>query len=655
MDYQILFFRNITAKSGVNYQIQLLRKGKCINEKKDMSNSQHARRIQGEIQLAVGNYVIEIGDAVGSVVSIQRPETHIGLIRSTSVFLPPPGFDHLLGRNETMKSAIAALQSGQSVEFYGKSGIGKTVLLHCLAYETQVKSAFRDGVISLELLHPQKGDLLQCLYAAFYESNPNELLTNTQIRQLLQGKQALILLDDHHMRGREIAELMTIAADCTFILASPISRLSDKRYSFSLSGLCVEDAVALIERKLQKSLSDELADVRTICTTFKGHPMHLLLAAASVRDSLLTFAQIVSITGSPTPAKSLIVEIVESLPRRQRCILDVLLVMGDVGLRGHQITAITELPDAVGMLERLRRLFLIQVDGFRYRLSNTIIEALPPLQLTATLEKAVAYFISWAQNPNQSQIESEIDAIVEVLGTAVKVGLRHEALCLVKVVESAIALHKRWDLWEQVLLQGLQAAEAEKDLAAVAWVWHQLGTRALCLEDQTSAITYLTKALKLRKSLADEPGIAVTSHNLSLITATDQTTVQPTNSDIQELPSTPPKRSFSLSLTGTIAAIIFATCGFFAWFTWNRATSKPAVSFTAPQTAIPTSKSPIPVIPSPKIQVTTSPATIPSLKIQATPKLIPSTKSTQKARRTSITPKSERIKDAPKSKSKSKK
>ncbi len=84
-----------------------------------MSNSQHARRIQGEIQLAVGNYVIEIGDAAGSIIDIQRREPHIEVMRSTSVFLPPPRFDHLLGRNETMKSAIAALQSGQSVEFYG--------------------------------------------------------------------------------------------------------------------------------------------------------------------------------------------------------------------------------------------------------------------------------------------------------------------------------------------------------------------------------------------------------------------------------------------------------------------------------------------------------------------------------------------------------
>ncbi len=620
-----------------------------------MSSSQHARIRQGEIQLAVGNYVIKIGDAAGSVVNLERHEPDIGKRRSTSVFLPPPGFDHLLGRNDVVKSAIAALQSGQSVEFYGNSGVGKTVLLHCLAHETQVKSAFRDGVISLDAFHPHKNDLLQSLYSVFYESNPHELLTTTQIRQLLQGKQALILLDDDHMRGREIADLMSAAADCTFLLASPTSRLSDKKYSFSLSGLSVEDAVTLIERKLQKSLNHELADVRTICTTFNGNPMHLLLAAVSVRDSLLTFAQIVSIIDSPTPAKSLIAEIVKLLPAPKRCILDVLVIMGDVGLRGHQIAAITELPDAVGMLEKLRRLSLVQADGFRYRLSNTIIEASPPLQLTPTLEKAIAYFINWAQNQNQSQIESEIDAIVEVLNVAMQVGLNHEALSLVRVVESALIMHKRWDLWEQVLLQGVKAAEAEKDSEAVAWVWHQLGTHAIANEDQTTATTYLTKALKLRKSLADEPGIAVTSHNLNLITATNPT-LQPTSSEQfiipapEKLPSTPAKRSFS-PLTGAIAATIFTTCGLFALVTRNHATSKPAVSSTASQTAIPT------IIPSPKTATTPSPtpAIIPTPKIEATPKPTPPTKPTQKARRTTITAKSGRIKDAPKARSKSKK
>lgn len=84
-------------------------------------------------------------------------------------------------------------------------------------------------------------------------------------------------------------------------------------------------------------------------------------------------------------------------------------------------------------------------------------------------------------------------------------------------MESLLALSKRWGLWEHVLQRGLQASQAERDKASEAWALHQLGTRALCLEENTVAFRYFTRALEIQESLSDFTGLALTRQNFNLL------------------------------------------------------------------------------------------------------------------------------------------
>jgi hypothetical protein len=63
----------------------------------------------------------------------------------------------------------------------------------------------------------------------------------------------------------------------------------------------------------------------------------------------------------------------------------------------------------------------------------------------------------------------------------------------------------------------LQAAQALENSAAEAWALHQLGTKALCIEDTATACASLTEALCLRESMGDQTGAAATRHNLSIL------------------------------------------------------------------------------------------------------------------------------------------
>mgnify|MGYP005847352053 CR=1 FL=1 len=119
-----------------------------------------------------------------------------------------------------------------------------------MAYHPQASSPFRDGAIALSGNSQPVSDLLQSLFDAFYESDIAYKPTDTQIRQLLQSKQALVLLDDKKLSHHELEELLNAVPDCTFLLASPERRLWGEGQAVLLHGLLLNDALTLIERDL---------------------------------------------------------------------------------------------------------------------------------------------------------------------------------------------------------------------------------------------------------------------------------------------------------------------------------------------------------------------------------------------------------------------
>ena len=474
-------------------------------------------------QLAVGNHLIQIGSIHGAQADIlTMPEQPTLFSRSALISISQSSYDRLLDRKELVLEVIAALESDRSVELYSPSGFGKSIILRHLEQNKQFTSHWNDGVISLSPLHPHVDDLLQSMWEAFYDSDFPYKPNRHQIRQQIQDKQALVVLDDGgKLTAKELEELMSTACRCTFLIASHTSRLNQKGLSIEISGLSMDDAIALVEQELQRSLlPEELPAARHLCAILNGHPMRLRQVIASSSEDGRSLVDIISQLPTSLPGHYLINQIVESLLEPQKSILELLVIMGDVGLENQQVEAIVQLPDAYNILETLRRRHLVQLSCSRYSVSKTLVEFLPSAsQLTPLLEKVILYFTNWVERPRQqSQMLSEIDAIVQILELAVTTNRWHHVLSLVKAVEGSVALSRRWSLWVQVLqwaLLGLQAVEQEK--ATEAWALHQLGTCALCQEDNIGAIDYLSKAIQIRQFLGDEMGVAVTRHNLNLL------------------------------------------------------------------------------------------------------------------------------------------
>ncbi|MER3589441.1 MAG: AAA family ATPase, partial [Mastigocladus sp. ERB_26_1] len=476
-------------------------------------------------KLAVGKHILQIGSSQGAIAELATIPVQPNLLeRSTPVLIRQPPNEKLLEREKPINEAIAALKSGQSVEFYSPVGLGKSFLLRYYAQELQADSVFSDGVISLSCHHPYVSDLLQIIWEAFYgyESDIPYKPTDEQIRQQIQNKHALVILDDgDQLILDEVQKLRNAASNCTFLVASTKQRMPKPAYSTALAGLSIQDALVFLETKMQRSLKiEELPAARSLCIILKGNPMHLQLAIAYILAEGRSLAEIVSQLPNSQASIYLIQQIIESLPHTHRNILEILAVMAEVGLLEEEVAAITQQPDASEILKNLQQRYLIQQEDSRYRINKTIREILPPAwKLGTPLENAIAYFINWTQLYLQQpqNLLAKIDAIVQILEVAVRASRWQIVLHLAKAVEGLLALSKRWGLWERVLQRGLQASQAERDKASEAWALHQLGTRALCLEENTVAFRYFTRALELRESLSDVTGLALTRQNFNLL------------------------------------------------------------------------------------------------------------------------------------------
>ncbi len=74
------------------------------------------------------------------------------------------------------------------------------------------------------------------------------------------------------------------------------------------------------------------------------------------------------------------------------------------------------------------------------------------------------------------------------------------------------------------------------DQVTESWVWHQLGTRELCLGNQSSTQKFLNEALRIRESLGDKIGAEATRHNLNILNQVPDISEKPSANIPEHLP-----------------------------------------------------------------------------------------------------------------------
>jgi hypothetical protein len=503
-------------------------------------------------QVAIQGHVLQIGNLHGGVINIVQPSQQ-PYVRPhpTPVFLQPRPFPNLLDREAEIDTAITALQSATSVEFYGQSGIGKTSLLRHLAHHP-VTTSFASGVIYLSARHCSVQDLLQSLFDAFYESSMPFKPTDSQVRQALLDKQALILLDDADMAQDEVDDLMNILPACAFLLASSERHLWREGHSVPLYGLPLPDSLVLVEQGLKRSLTlEEQPVAQALCTTLEGHPQRILQAAVLVQEQGLTLAE-VAMRVRTFPAETLMAQMLASLSKAEKQILAVLAILGRVPLAAENLAALTRLPDAVPVLEMLQQRGLVRIDDTHYSLTGTLEQTLQQEQdLTPWCEKALSHYILWAEEHSlePKRLLEETDAILRMAEWATKSGRWREVLRLVHAVDNALFVCMRWSDWGLVLGWGHEAALILEDRSEEAWALNRRGLWARAVGKDDAARDYLTQALHLREALGDQRGADIIRISL------DNLRVALPHVEVQPLQVSRPLRAFLCHASGDKPAV----------------------------------------------------------------------------------------------------
>ncbi len=483
--------------------------------------------IEGNVegQVAVGKNILQLGSIYGGVVNIAVPGfTPDDLLRPRSRpvrFLP--AFPRLfLDRESELEVLTVSSRRGESVNLYGRAGVGKSTLLEYWSHRIS-ENAFPDGVVYLSARYKSLDDFLQDLVGAFYEGGSSVKLTRSEAQARLAGIQALVLVDDVAWEREDVRILLNMAPQATFVIADSERRLFQAGAKLHVRGLPLEVGVALFEAELGRPLAEgEQEVVREIVAGLKGHPLSIIQLAGHVSDEVFTLEEALAhVRGREADSERAVATAVFAgrSDVEQRLLLALAALQG-APLDAEVLGEIAGVPHAADLLHHLEKQGVVRHHSPRYTLAPNLAAVLSKTRdLESWQERAALVLLKWAVNHREDygSLLVHVPAFFVVLKWLTAHQRWSDVLRLVHLLDVPLGLGGYWDAWQEVLQHGLEAARHLGDRAEEAWVLHQLGTRWLCLGEDDVAETYLRQALDIREGLGDVNGAAVTRHNLGFL------------------------------------------------------------------------------------------------------------------------------------------
>ena len=461
------------------------------------------------------------GSALEKITLRDRPRVRA---RRRPVVVRPPAFPRHLDRLEESARLLDGAAKERTLNVYGEAGVGKTYLLVAVANG----DAWRKGagsVVYVMARGMQVGDVLQKVFEELYVCDPETRFPPDLVKRLLARRAALVLVDSAELSSEQARELTQVLGTHQVVVASREHVLWDGP-ALALAGLPQHDAVAVIEQELGHPLDvDERRSADRICAALGGHPLHLREAMALVverRADLATIArQLIAAPNAVAQVMELVGGEIDALSPAQCRVLAALSLLDGVTLGTDSVGALAGVPDVEALLKPLERLGLVSRHSPRWSAAPSLTsEDLGPLRewRKEARSNLVHSLLSWAETHRATPTELlvELSALLVALRLAHNDEMLAETIRLGRAIEPALVLSRRWDSWEQALLRVRDAAERLGDDATSAWALHELGTRLVAIGQRQKGIEALRQAQQLRAKLGDEPGGAVTAHNLSV-------------------------------------------------------------------------------------------------------------------------------------------
>lgn len=432
------------------------------------------------------------------------------------VRLLPRADPPLLDRIEETAASLGAIRPGGTVRVTGAPGAGKSLFLTHLAHGA-MPPALDDGVVHLRGGGHSMGDLAFQLFYAFHDSQlPTAFVPPPpQIKRALAGVTAVVLIDDTDAVD-DLAGLMDLAVDCAFVVTS--SALDPAGVSSVTVGSLPADAAAALFARAS-GLSADSKGVEALCGVLDGHAQCIVFAAELVRLEAVAPADLVTGLHRADACATVARRLLSALPGSDARAARYLAAFDGAPVPADRVAAATGDEDVSSALARLSAASIAPSNSPTYAFSPLLLEAAEEVwDLESQRRSAVAGLTAWlgAGAAGADAVEAA-PMVLEAMDWTASTEYHDEAVKLASGIEGPLALAGMWGSWERALRTVRSSALDTGDDAALGWALHQLGTRALCLGDRSSADQLLRQALSIRESVGVQSAIETTRHNLDLL------------------------------------------------------------------------------------------------------------------------------------------
>lgn len=483
-----------------------------------------AGNVEGDI--IVGDHNFKVNTNYGTIVYKQAAPR---VKPREAVPQPPRAVRGFLGREGELKEIEEIIAGSEAALVIAPDGLGKTALLKQAA-NGEAARALPHGVVIVESVDESGealglGDIVQQMFDALFESEPQLKVTPASARTYLSNTRPLVLLDGFNLRPASLATLLDLFPKGALLIASTGAASTVDARLLRLDPLSRAEAMELLAARAGLTLTEgKRSTLDALCAALADVPLAIVTVGRAMRENGIALDRARAVLTStqplsPDPIQAGIERAYafaySTLSNDERDTLSTAATAPGISVDPAWISNGNEFT-----LERLKEMGLLVSNSPRLRLHPALRDrARIGANEEATNEKLIAYL---RQTFEARQIDfefcgAELGNILGAIEWAASKRRWAEVIALGRGVDPYLTLHGLWDAWKAVLDRMLLAARSSKDLAAEAWVIHQLGTREIGVGVKEAAISFLERARDLRKGIDDEVGAAYSQHNLDLL------------------------------------------------------------------------------------------------------------------------------------------
>jgi hypothetical protein len=476
------------------------------------SKKHHAEKVKLIIGGKVQNSTIVIGDSNNLRIDRSNEKPKIRPLPSSMLSGVSTKPVDLLDREFEREFIGRTLSSGSSAEIYSSEGFGKTILLEYFSHHLSMPN----GKVHLIAKGKSLDEILLELFRSFYSCNLAGYTPSQTEYRIRFGKiRALILLDDITLTRNEVEALMGYLPACAILFTS-IERIDLRMGEIvHLNGLPADAALSLFTKKIGRNLNEEEAFfARKICDALNRNPLYIVQVAGDIKHDEKPLEIIWRKYSPDSFIKTFYDRVLGATSMLGRHLLSLLTALGGSPLSEEHIAGMLAADDARTLITTMLERGYIKAHSPRYSISEELGSSVKQLwahDVSVWKEKSISYFSEWTSRALSDEQILDSRAVIELAAHADR---WKEVLQICRAIEPVFIVKQQWGVWLDLLNYLMRASQALGDRFIEAWVFHQLGSRALCLENFSEARDLLSRALEIRRAIGDDIGMAASQHNL---------------------------------------------------------------------------------------------------------------------------------------------